>query len=853
MCFNGTKNFPGKALLDYLQSIGAEFGRNINASTGFEQTQYMLNNIPIVREGIIDSCLLVMHDYSHFVTNNHEEIDAERGVILEERRTRRDASWRMFEKSRKFYFGNTHMAERTLIGGEEQLKTFKYESLENFYKTWYQPDMQAIIVVGDIDVDQIESKIKTIFSDIPAPAVPTNKPVCAIPDNKEPIVGVITDPEATSTSVEIIWKSPSTPREFRNTDAAFINDMLKSYIGMIMNERFTDIASKPNAPFLNASFGFGSLCDATEGAFGSVSCKDGDAINAFTALMVEMKKAMQYGFTDGEYTRAKDKLISYAEKAVEAADTRKNPEFVRPIINHFFKNEAYLTPQMELDLIKAISAQLNAQVLSTILPQVLTEENVVILYNGPEKEGVKTPTEVELLAALAQAKDTEIEAPKEEVAMEPLVDAATLKGSAVKKETKTIYGATEWILKNGVKVVILPTEHKKDQVLFNMTMDGGLSLVSDEDIYSFEDNIWALYLNNTGVSKFPLTTLRKMLAGKIASMSPQVGKLTHGFNGSSSPKDIETALQLLYLQFVDPRFDAEEYAVGIQQIEAVLPNLLKDPNFIFQTEMQKTLYGNDPRIVLPTPENLAKANLETLEKNYRMLYKDAAGAVLTITGNVDLATLKPLVEKYVGSLPKGKKATKWNENNSPKIVTGKVENITKVEMQTPKATVLQVYSAYMPVDVKLQTALKVANFALDMIYVKTLREEEGGTYGASASMSASKLPVDRVVVQVYFDTNVESQAKLRELAVKGLQELAANGPTAEQFTSAIENLKKNLPEQRMNNNYWMNALTTYNRHGYDSDKLSEQAINEVTPEYVKEVVAKILEANNVIEVVLMPK
>ena len=386
MCFNGTKNFPGKALLEWLQSIGAEFGRNINASTGFEQTQYMLNNIPVTRETIIDSCLLILHDYSHFVTNDPAEIDAERGVILEEKRTRNDASWRLFEKSLPYYYGDTPYARRTLIGGEEQLKTFAYESLTNFYETWCRPDLQAVIVVGDVDVDKVEAKIKSIFADIPAAENPQPKVLHKIPDNVEPIIGILTDPELTSSSIEVLWKSEPMPKEMMNTDIAFMMDIIKMYVRSIMRERFTDITSSPDAPFLGASFYISNLCNSCDATMGSVSFKEGDARNAFAAFMTELEKMKRFGFTEGEVQRAKDNIIKRFEQAAEAASTRKNAEFVYPLLNNFYQNEPYMEPETELQLAQMICSQINAVVLSQIAGQLITDENMVILYNGPERQ-----------------------------------------------------------------------------------------------------------------------------------------------------------------------------------------------------------------------------------------------------------------------------------------------------------------------------------------------------------------------------------------------------------------------------------------------------------------------------------
>ena len=852
MCFNGTKNFPGKSLLDWLQSIGAEFGRNINASTGFEQTQYMLNNIPVIRESIIDSCLLILHDYSHFVTCDPAEIDAERGVILEERRTRRDASWRMFEKSLPYYYGDTPYAKRTLIGGEEQLKTFAYESLTSFYETWCRPDLQAVIVVGDVNVDQVEAKIKSIFADIPAPVNPKEKVLHKIPDNVEPIIGIITDPEATSSSIEVMWKSEPMPKEIMNTDIAFMMDIVKSYIRLIMRERFTDITSKPDAPFLGASFYISNLCNSCDATMGTVSFKEGDALNAFAAFMTELEKMKRFGFTDGEVQRAKDNIISSYERAVEAAPTRKNAEFVYPLLYNFYKNEPYMEPATELQLAQMLCNNINAAVLNQIAAQIITDNNLVVLYNGPEKEGLANPTEQEISAVLAAVKNAEIAANVEESINEPFI-SGELKGAKVKKAKETVYGATEWTLKNGVKVIVLPTQHKQDQVLFNLSFDGGKTLIATEDMPSFEDNIWALFQNNSGISKFSGTQVPKMLAGKNLSVTPYIGGTKHGISGSSTPKDLETALQLTYLYFADPRFDEDEYQTGIQQIKAILPNIANNPDFIFQNAMNKILYGNNPRVVELNEETLANADLATIERVYRELFKDAAGATLRIVGNVDPETIKPMIEKYIGSIAKGKKASKVNKANNISIAKGIIDENVAIPMETPKSTVLQVYTAYMPIDTKTEVSLEIAKYVLDMIYTKTIREEEGGTYGVGVAMVGQRTPQERVIIQASFDTNPEQAPKLCELAIKGLKELAENGPDEEKFNMAIENFKKNIPESRISNSYWMSNLSQYYDYGIDYDKEYEEAVNSVTPADVKAVLQAVLAQNNFIEITSAPK
>ena len=852
MCFNGTKNFPDKKLLEYLQGIGAEFGRNINASTGFEQTQYMLNNIPIIREGIIDSCLLVLHDYAHYVTCAPEEIDAERGVILEERRSRRDANWRTFERLLPFYFGDTQMARRTLIGGEEQLKTFKYESLTNFYRKWYNPDMQAVIVVGDFDVDMMEQKIKETFSSIPAPEVPTVKPVIPIPGNEEPAVAIITDPEATSSSIQLIWKGNAMPKEYASTDVAFMTDIIKMIISDAFAERMEAITASSTAPFMSGGLGISQLVEGTDAVMSEVSFKDGDYKKALEAFYTEIERIKRYGITESELERAKMELISSAERGVEAAPTRKSPQLVYPILSHFFHNNYMLEPEMELQLTQAVCAQLPAMVFQQIIDQMITEENMLIAYTAPEREGLVHPTEAELLAVIESVKASEIAAPVEEGANEPLLDTDTIKAGKIKKEKAAAYGATEWTLSNGVKVVYLPTAHKADEVQVRVVMNGGRSLIETAELPSFDDNVWALYSQNRGLSKFSGVQLKKLLTGKNVRCELNIEKTRHNINIVSTPKDLETAMQLLYLNVTAPRFDNEEFLIGINQIKAVLPNLEKMPQLKLQKLIMETLYGNHERVITINSEVVEKANINDFEKASRRLFGNVAGATVYVVGNVDAETLKPLVAKYIASLPGGKKGSKFIDRNED-IVKGNVVKNEAMVMETPKSTVLQVYTAYMPYSIKNEVLLDIAKLYLDMVYVETLRESEGGTYGASVATICSREPKDVAIMQVAFETNPESAEKLSNLAVEGVQKLVAEGIPADKFDMIIKNIKKNIPQDRISNRYWGSVLQKSVEFGDKYDSEYEEAVDTATPEAVVKAVKELLADDNFIQLVVSPE
>ncbi len=853
MCFNGTKNFPDKTILNYLRSIGAEFGRNINASTGFEETQYMLNNIPVERESVVDSCLMILGDYSHYVLNEPKEIDAERGVIIEERRTRRNASWRSMERSLPYYFGaDSKLAQCTLIGTQEHLETFKYESLNDFYHTWYHPGNQAVIVVGDVDVDRTEAKIKEIFGSIPAKENPLPKPIQSIANHAEPRVGIITDPETTAPSIELIWHSEAMPESVKGTALGQVTDLLENVIRMVMRERFNDITSKPGSAYLSGSFGVSDLIyEDIEAVMGDVTLREDNILGGFKDFYTELVRLQRYGITDAEFQRVKADYLSMLETRANRASTRQNPEFIYPILSNFFDKEPILEPADEKELIEAFFGQLNATAISQAVAQLWSGENMVIVYNGPEKEGIATPTAEQLLQVIEEVNASEIAAPEGEDIPEAFLDPAKLKGAKIAKTASTIYGATQWTLKNGVQVIVYPTDLQKDQILFNLYKDGGTSLISDEDLASFESNVLALFQSNSGVSAFSGTTVSKMLTGKNLSVNPYFSKLENGINGNSTVKDFETAMQLVYLYYMDPRFDPEEWQNGIDQIKSILPNLVNQPNYKLQTELYKTLYGGNPRHQMISDDVLAKANLATVEKNWKALFADAAGAKLVIVGDVNPEAIKPVVEKYIGSLPKGKKALKWVDNNDD-IVKGRIEKVIEVDMQTPKSTVLQVYSANVPYSYEKDAAMDAISYILDMHYTESLREEEGGTYGASTSATFSRRPKEQALIQIYFDCKPALCDKLRELAIKGIKDFAANGPTDEELNMVKLNLQKNIPESRQRNSWWRNNIELYLTYGQDRDAAYEAAVNGLTKESIQATLQEILAQDNFIELVMKP-
>ena len=853
MCFNGTKHFPGKGILDYLRSIGAEFGRNVNAATGFEETQYMLNNIPVQRESVVDSCLLILADYSHDVLCEPKEIDDERGVIIEERRTRRNAQWRTMEAALPYYFGaDSHLAEVTLIGQQEHLETFKYDALVDFYHTWYHPANQAVIVVGDVDVARTEAKIKEIFGVIPAKENPQPKPIQAIADHAEPRVGIITDPETTNPSIEIFWHSAAAPESINATYLGVATNAVKDAVRMVMRERFQDITSKPGAPYLGGAFGVSSLIyEDIDAVYGEVALREDNILEGFRAFYTELVRLQRYGITDAEFSRVKSDYLSMLETRANRAETRQNAEFVRPMINNFFDKEPILEPSDELELFQMLVGQINAQAISQAAAQLISPNNLVIVYSGPEKEGIATPTAEQLLQVMKEVEASEIAAPAGEEIPEAFLNPAKLKGGKVKKVENTIYGATQWTLKNGVQVIVYPTEHQKDQILFNIYKDGGLSLVPTDDIASFDGSIFGQFQNNSGIAGFSSTVMSKMLTGKTLSVNPYFDQLENGINGNSTVKDFETALQLIYLYFTSPRFDPEEWQTGIDQLSAYIPNLENEPNYKFQKELMNTLYAGNARKQIISADKISRANLSAVERNWKKLFADAAGAKMVIVGDINVEAIKPLIEKYIGSLPKGKKAPVWVDPRED-MVQDRIEKVFEVDMQTPKSTVYQIWDGNFEYSYEKAAALEAISYIMDIHYTNSLREEEGGTYGASTVGNLSRRPKQVGMFLVGWDCKPALCDKLREIAIKEFRALAENGPSDEEVQMARLNLQKNLPESRQKNAWWRDSIELYLTYGQDRDALYEAAINGLSKESIQAMAKEIVSQGNLIEVVMKP-
>ena len=854
MAFNGTKNLPGKMLTEYLEKVGVKFGANLNAGTGWDQTTYMMKDVPTSREGIIDSALLILHDWSHFIALEPEEIDSERGVIMEELRTRDGASWRSTMKMLQALGKDTKYEHRNLIGYLDGLKGFHHKELEDFYNQWYRPDYQAVVVVGDIDVDAVENKIKTLMSDIPAPAADAaRKETITVPDNEDPITSIYTDPEMQGSKIHLFVKRPALPEQMNNLIYGEMFDVIQAYMTTMENARLQEISMKPDAPFLGAGMGSGEIgviptLNAT--TFVAMT-QDGKLAEGFEAIYTEMEKVRRYGFTQGEFERAQNDLMRRAERAYANRNDRRNGEFVQTYLNNYSKNTPMPDAETEWQLDSMLIKMINVEAVNGFAQQVIYPRNQVIVVTAPEKEGIVNPTAEELLAIREKVANAEIEAYEDNTVKEPLIPEGTvLKSSPVKKTAQdATLGTTEWTLANGVKVVVKPTTYKADEVRMSAVAKGGLSILSDEEFYMGE--MMPAFNSMSGVGKFSATDLKKQLSGKSASVQPSVENYASAVNGYCSPKDLETMMQLLYLNFTQPRFDQNDYNTLMKMLRSQLDNVKSNPDYLMEEKFIDVAYGNNPRRQMISTEIIDKFSFEALPAIYRKLYPDANSFTFTIVGNVDLDALKPLVEKYIGSIPVSKKAMTFADDKCAPVKGDVTEEFT-APMQQPKVSVHYMFSGKMPYTLKDKAALTFLTQALNSRYLISIREEKGGTYGVQVSGSTEYIPDETYKLDIRFDTNEEMADELREIVMKEIREIAENGPKTEDIEKNREFMLKSWKNSLEQNAGWMNYIQAKYGPGLEYLKDYEQVIRSLTNADVQAMAKKVLGDNNLVKVVMRP-
>ena len=851
MCFNGTTHFPGKGIINWLETIGVRFGENLNAYTSIDETVYNINNVPVMRDGIVDSCLLILHDWANDLTLDPKEIDNERGVIHEEWRTGQGAMMRMYEQALPKAFEGSKYGHRLPIGTIEVIDNFPYQALRDYYEKWYRPDQQGIIVVGDIDVDKVEAKIKELFSPIEMPANAAERVYEQVPDNKEPIVTIAKDKEQPVTMIYLWHKHPATPNEAKGNMGYLVQNYLFTMIESMLNARLEELRQSAEPPFIDAGSGNNDflLAKTVEAFVGIAISKDDGIPTALAAIAREIERARKFGFTASEYARAKADYLRMLESAYNEREKMKNNQYVQEYVRHFIDNEPIPGIEMEYTVMNQLAPNIPIEAINSILPQLIKDENIVINIFGPDKEGMVYPTEAEILDILNKTKAEEITAYVDKVSDEPLMKETPKAGKIVKTEEGP-YGSTALTLSNGVRVVLKSTDFKADEIRMRAFSPGGTS------VFGTKEAIQLKMLNSVaglgGLGNFSNVDLEKVLAGKKATIGATISGLSEGLNGSCSPKDLETLLQLVYLSFTAPRMDDAAFQSFKQRTKASLENQEADPMTALTDTLQKEMYGNHPLAGRVKAEMIDQIDYNRIMEMYKDRFKEAGDFTFLFVGNINLEEAKPLIETYLGGLPTINRKENYQDVKMD-IRKGAHKNLFEKQMETPKATVLNIISGNCEYNLKNDLLMTMLSQTMSMVYLETVREKEGASYGVSAFGQLSRGVKDEAIFQIYFDTDPAKREKMEQIVMSELQKVAQEGPRPEHLAKVKEFLLKKHIENAKENGYWLGQLNNYYWYNTDMNTDYEKLVNELSVEDVKKFTKALLDQGNIIEITMTAK
>ncbi|MBR1934384.1 MAG: insulinase family protein [Prevotella sp.] len=855
MCFNGTEHFKGNDIVKWCETIGVKFGRDLNAYTSIDQTVYNISNVPTTREGIVDSCLLILHDWADGLLLEPEEIDKERGVIHEEWRLRTSAQMRMLERDLPRLYPNSKYGHRMPIGLMEIVDNFKPEVLRAYYEKWYRPDNQAILVVGDVDVDKVEQKIKDLFSPIKMPENPAPVVAEAVPDNDEAIIVVDKDKEMQYSIVELLFKSDPIPDEIKTSMQYLVIDFVKDAAIGMLNDRLAELAQKPDCPYLQGSAEYGRyLLSKTKDAFAVDALpKEGQTEAALKAVLVEARRAAEFGFTATEYQRYKQNFESQLDKQYSNKDKRYNSQFVRQYVNHYLDNEPIPSIDVYYQTMKQLVPMLPLEAVNALIKEMVAtnDSNMVVLNMNQEKEGAVYPTEQSLKQAIDEARAQQIEAYVDNVKNEPLITQLPTPGKIVKEVAGPKFDYKELTLSNGATVVLKQTDLKKDQVIITSEGFGGSSIYGEQDyanIKMFGDAIEA-----SGLGNFSHTELEKALAGKIASASMALGTDRANITGSSTPTDVETMLQLVYLYFTNINKDQDSYDNMMKTTELMLKNKLLQPEAVFSDSLTLTIQNHNKRFAPLTMDDLQQVNYDRILQMAKEQTANAAAYTFTIIGNYDEATLRPLIEQYLASLPgDAKNVVKGKDVED--MFKGEVVNNFKRKMETPKAIALMVW-ANTDMKYSLENIVRadMVGQMLTMVYTEKIREEASAAYSVMAQAGISRDDYRTTgTVLVYCPMKPEKGDVATKIMLDEVNNMAKS-VELEKLNKVKEYMLKNIDDQAKTNNYWIRTINRLRDYGVDTHTDYKQVVQAQTPESIAAFMKEFLKPGNRAEIIMLPE
>lgn len=828
MAFNGTQHYPGKNMLNYLQSKGIRFGADINAYTGFDETVYNINNVPSTDTALIDSVLLVLADWSGSILLAEDEIEAERGVIQEEWRSRNTAQTRMFESILPSLY-QEYQYQQMPIGKMEVVMNFKPEALRAYYKKWYRPDQQGIVVVGDIDVDRIENKIKEMFSSIPMPENAAPREYASVSNNEKPIYAYFTDKEFPYSLIMVSFKKDALPFELKNSMMAILQeDVVEELIATMINNRLEEYSKKPECKYTQANVYFGDYwVSKTKSSFDIQIIAKDDLMESYKDAVSIVAQACKTGFMEGEIVRARDQILANYEKTYNERKNTKNETLARQLIRTFIDNDANPGIEKLYEMMRNLLPMIPVQAINEEVKGLMTPDNQVIVISEPQKEEMTVITEESVTAALNDMINAEYTPYIDEVLPETLITNKPTPGSVTSTE-ETAFSTTTLTLSNGAKVIVKTTDFQADEILLSSFRKAGAQTFPESEA----DNVRTvdMVFDTSKRGEFKRSTIDKYLAGKKIALSFNIGNTVTTLDGKTTVKDLPYLMEQIYLAFTDIQPDLEAYNTQKNSLISMLKTQENNPQFIFGQRLSKARACGQPLFDnYPSIQRMENANYDAMMDILKNQMKNAADYTFVFTGNITAEQLKPMLEQYIASLPSTGKAEIPATISPIPVIKGEVNDLFDIQMEIPSTQVwVTIDDNNIPFNCSNSAMIQAIADILDIVFTETLREEEGGTYSPQAFSQFNQY-TGYWSINYWFQTNSDIQQKLIDRANTELINLLNNGAKHEHFSKVKEAMMKQYEINVRTNKYWDSNLTTYIL-GYDTITDEKAAIEGMTLE-----------------------
>ena len=848
MCFNGTKNFPANKMIDMMESLGVKFGADLNAYTSFDQTIYMLK-VPTDSIEWINRGFQVLEDWAHQVSMEDVEIDKERGVITEEWRLGLGAQDRMMSKYIPVILKGSKYAERLPIGKIDVIKSFPYDTLRAFYKSWYRPDLMAVVVVGDIDPGLAEEKVKEYFGRVPKSVNPLKRVEFPVPDNIEPLISVVTDKEAPGYSATVFFKHP---KSYNVTFGDYRDQLMRTLYTGMLNNRLQEIAQKPESPFLFAYAGYSSFIGRSVDVYSlSVGAKENQIEKSIEVVLTENERVRQFGFTTTELDREKKDILSNYEKMAKESDKTESRSYADEFIRNYLDQECIPGIKKEFEITKEYLPGITLQEINKLGQAWITENNMAALITAPEKEGDIVPTENQVMDIIKAVKTRKIEAYVDKVSDVPLLAETPVVSKVVKRTDDKKFGFTELTFGNGVHMILKSTDFKNDEIVLSAYSPGGSSLYPDGDIMSA--TLAPSIITQSGLGDYDFTGLQKKLSGNTAKLNPYISDLQEGVNGNCSPKDLETMLQLNYLYFTRTRKDESAFNAYISRIKNMIKPMRTNPQVIFQDTLSKIISLNSPRVIaVPSDAQINQVNLDRSIGIFKDRFADASDFTYLMAGNFKIDEVIPLLEKYIGGLPSIKRKETWKD-----VTPGFPKGLLVVEVpknSEPQSTVAMVWKGDFKWKDKDRQSFAMLMNILSIKCRESMREDQGGVYGVSVNGTISKLPKPMYTIQSMWGCNPDNITKLSQTVLDEMGKIKKDGPTEVDLNKVKETLIRQQETQLKENGFWLTSLKNHFLFGDKLLTLEEYKtfINSYSIADIKAIANKYLNTDSYVEVALTP-